>query len=724
MKKFLPVIVVVFVFSAICFAAGPSIWSVNSRSDVVKGDARGVSIDSDGTISLAPKLTEVFKTGQSYIWSSVVDAAGNVYLGTGGEGKIFKVDASGKGSLFSDLAEMNVSALVLGRSGEIFAATSPDGKVYKIDVSGKADVYFEPKEKYIWSLAVLSDGSLVVGTGDGGKIYKVKAANATPASSLLFDTSETHIISLATDKQGNLYAGSDSNGLVMRFGPDGKPFGLLDSPLREIHDLAVAADGSVYVLALGESASAPKAADAAAATPAAPESKAVSADKPNPLTPEAAPKSRYDLSAAKSAVYHILPDGQVDVLWASPTITGFSLSANQAGNGVLIGTSDKGRIYNITNDGRDTLLLQTDANQISTLRSVGNGMIATSSNQGSLYRFGLETVAEGTYNSAVLDAKTTATWGRIWWRSSGNVAIQTRTGNTEKADETWSAWSAAFSDQKGGQIASPKARYLQWRANLKPFNMAFDDKQFRLTTTSLSEVSVAFIARNIAPEILSIQVLPTNVGLAANPPQQIDPNIELSGLDPITFGIPNAAVPPRRVYQRGATSLQWTAEDRNGDKLVYDVYYKEVGDTNFKLLRGGLTENFIAIDGQSLADGRYIFKIVARDTPSNPAGLALSGERVTEPIEIDNTPPVVTVVSSTSAKAVFAATDKASYLVRAEYSINGGEWRPIYADDGISDSPTETYSVDIPTAAGEYAVTIRVYDVNGNAGNTRVVVKK
>ena len=724
MKKFLPVIVVVFVFSAICFAAGPSIWSVNSRSDVVKGDARGVSIDSDGTISLAPKLTEVFKTGQSYIWSSVVDAAGNVYLGTGGEGKIFKVDASGKGTLFSDLAEMNVSALALGRSGEMFAATSPDGKVYKIDVSGKADVYFEPKEKYIWSLAVLSDGSLVVGTGDGGKIYKVKAANATPASSLLFDTSETHIISLATDKQGTLYAGSDSNGLVMRFGPDGKPFGLLDSPLREIHDLAVAADGSVYVLALGESASAPKAADAAAATPAAPESKAVSADKPNPLTPEAAPKSRYDLSAAKSAVYHILPDGQVDVLWASPTITGFSLSANQAGNGVLIGTSDKGRIYNITNDGRDTLLLQTDANQISTLRSVGNGMIATSSNQGSLYRFGPETVAEGTYNSAVLDAKATATWGRIWWRSSGNVTIQTRTGNTEKADETWSAWSATFSDQKGGQIASPKARYLQWRANLKPFNMAFDDKQFRLTTTSLSEVSVAFIARNIAPEILSIQVLPTNVGLAANPPQQIDPNIELSGLDPITFGIPNAAIPPRRVYQRGATSLQWTAEDRNGDKLVYDVYYKEVGDTNFKLLRGGLTENFIAIDGQSLADGRYIFKIVARDTPSNPAGLALSGERVTEPIEIDNTPPVVTVVSSTSAKAVFAATDKASYLVRAEYSINGGEWRPIYADDGISDSPTETYSVDIPAAAGEYAVTIRVYDVNGNAGNTRVVVKK
>ena len=269
-----------------------------------------------------------------------------------------------------------------------------------------------------------------------------------------------------------------------------------------------------------------------------------------------------------------------------------------------------------------------------------------------------------------------------------------------------------MADQKGAQISSPKAKYLQWRAVLKA------------TAATLSEVSVSFLARNIAPEVLSIQVLPTNVGLVANPPQQIDPNIELTGLDPITFGIPNVAVPPRRVYQRGATSLQWAAEDRNGDKLVYDVFYKEVGDTNFKLLRGDLAENFIAIDGQSLADGRYIFKVLAQDTPSNPVGLALSGERITEPIDIDNTPPVVTALSSTSAKAMFSAVDKASYLVRAEYSINGGEWKPVYADDGISDSPTESYSVEVPAPAGEYAITIRVYDVNGNAGNARVIVKK
>src|SRR6187402_1079607 len=101
-------------FAVTTLAGEPSVWSVNTRAEVLKGDARGVSIDQDGNITLAPKLTEVFKTDQPYIWSSVVDAAGNAYLGTGGEGKVVKVDAAGHGSVFSDLAELNVTALTVG----------------------------------------------------------------------------------------------------------------------------------------------------------------------------------------------------------------------------------------------------------------------------------------------------------------------------------------------------------------------------------------------------------------------------------------------------------------------------------------------------------------------------------------------------------------------------------------------------------------------------------
>jgi sugar lactone lactonase YvrE len=703
---FFLLILAIFVSSAL--AAGPSVWSVNSRAEVMRGDARGVSVDDTGVITLAPKLTEVMKTDQPYIWSSAVDAAGNIYLGTGSDGKIFVVNSAGKGSLFTDLAELNVSALAIGRGGELFAATSPDGKVYRVDSAGKASVYFDPKQKYIWSLAIMPDGSLAVGTGDSGSIYRVRAANASPDSSLLFDTSETHIISLATDKAGNLYAGTDPGGLVLRFGSDGKPFALLDSNLREIHDLAMGNDGSVYALALGESV---------AAKPT--ETPALTGTETKPVTtstPEPPAKSRYEITNAKSAVYRILPDGGNDLIWASQNVSGFSLLAQQTG-GVLIGTSDKGRIYSVSNEGRETLALQTEANQISTIGSIGNQLFATSSNQGSLFKIGADTNSEGSYESSVLDAKSSSAWGRIWWESSGNVQVQTRSGNTEKPDETWSGWSAVGAN---AAVSSPKARYLQWRAVLRSGTPA----------ARLSEVNVAFLPRNIAPEVLSIQVLPTNVGFVANPAVQIDPNIALTGLDPSVFGVPVVNVAPRRVYQRGATSLQWTAEDRNGDKLVYDVFYKEIGESNFRPLRQDISENFITIDGQSLADGRYIFKIVAKDTPSNPAGASLSGERITDPIDIDNTPPTVSVqgqptINGNTARVTFAASDRASYLTKAEFSLNGADWQTVYADDGISDSPNETYTVQIPISApGESVVTLRVFDVNGNSGNARAVVRR
>jgi hypothetical protein len=696
-------------------ATGPLVWSVNSRSEVLRGDANGVSIDSNGTITIAPQLTETFKTDQPYVWSSAADSSGNVYLGTGSDGKLFKVDASGKGTLLTDFNELNVSALAVGKNGELFAATSPDGKVYRVDASGKSEIFFEPKEKYIWSLAMLSDGSLAVATGDSGRIYRVRSANASKESSLLFDTNETNVMSLATDRQGALYAGTDSNGLVLKFSPDGKPFGVLDSPLREIHDLAVGSDGSVYALAIGDS-TAPATTSKETSTDK-PESKTVSADRSQQ---EPAQKSRYDLTGIRSAVYRILPDGGNDILWTSNTVTAYSIHPQQTGGGVLVGTSDRGRIYSVGNDGRDSLVLQSDAGQISTILSSRDNLIATSSNQGNLYRLGPGSSIEGTYNSAVLDAKSAATWGRIWWQGTGSVQIQTRSGNTGKADETWSTWSPAYGEGKGAQITSPKARYLQWRATLRPGTVS----------PSLSEVNVAFLGRNIAPEILQIQTLPTNVGLVSNPAPQIDPNIELSGLDPVAFGLPTANVPPRRVYQRNATSLVWTAEDRNGDKLVYDVFYKQVGDAAFKLLKENISENFYTIDGTSLADGRYVFKIIAKDSVSNPPGTALSGERISEPIDIDNTAPAVTIVSAPTVsgdriRVTFEALDSASYISRAEFSVNGGDWQPVYAEDGISDGPRERYTVEVPAvSAGEYAITLRAFDANGNTGNARAVARR
>src|SRR3982751_2018266 len=259
-------LLLIFLFST-TQAGQPAVWETSGRTELLKGDARGVSISDTGVLMLAPKLTELFNTQQTYIWSSAIDNQGNVFLGTGHDGRIYRIPTNGTGALLYDAAELDVTALAVGRDGALFAGISPDGKIYRSSADGKADVYFDPGDKYIWSLAVMPDGSLAVGTGDNGKLYRVRAAGASPASSLLVSTNQTHVISLAVTQQGDLIAGTDSGGLVLRVSPEGKTFALFDTQLREIHALAPAADGSIYALALSDAAASGR----ATSTPPAPQ---------------------------------------------------------------------------------------------------------------------------------------------------------------------------------------------------------------------------------------------------------------------------------------------------------------------------------------------------------------------------------------------------------------------------------------------------------------------
>jgi len=713
-------------------AGQPVVWETSGRTELLKGDSRGVSISDTGLLMLAPKLTEVFNTQQTYVWSSAVDNQGNVYLGTGHDGKTYKITAAGAGSLLYDAAELDVTALAVGRDGALFAGTSPDGKVYRITADGKADVYFDPGDKYIWSLAVMSDGSLAVGTGDTGKLYRVRAAGASAESSLLVSTNQTHVISLAVTPQGDLIAGTDSGGLVLRVSPEGKTFALFDTQLREIHALAPAADGSIYALALSDAAASAR----VPSTPAAAQPQSTEGTTPTTsvtitaIDETGAPiqgqsgqtRSRSDLSTARSAVFRILPDGATDVVWSSPTVTAFAIAPGLQPGSVLIGTADKGRIYSVTNDGRDTLLLQSPEGQISSLLVRNNQIYAASSNQGKLFRFGNELVSEGTFESPVRDAKLTASWGRIWWRGAGTVEVQTRTGNGERPDATWSDWSTVYRDPEGNQIASPRARFIQWRATVRGSGSTS-------AQSWVEDVSVAYLPRNVAPEVLSITALPIGVGLQQIVQVTVDPNVESSGLDPSVFG-PVAQVPPRRFYQRGARSFQWQAEDRNSDTLEYAIYYRALNEQTFRLLKDKLRDNFYTIDGATLADGRYVIKVVASDAPDNPPGQKLTAERLSEPVDIDNTPPVVKLmgqpqVNRDSVRVVFAVDDATGKVRKADASLDGAAWTPVFPDDGIADSGHEVYSVDFGSLApGEHTISLRTFDSSGNIGTLSVTVRR
>ena len=174
--------------------------------------------------------------------------------------------------------------------------------------------------------------------------------------------------------------------------------------------------------------------------------------------------------------------------------------------------------------------------------------------------------------------------------------------------------------------------------------------------------------------------------------------------------------------------ITWQAEDRDGDRLVYALYFRGEDEREWKLIKRDLYESAYQLDGDVLSDGRYFFRVTASDLPGNPPEAAREAELVSSPILVDNTPPSVAAGaprwSGRSVEIEFVATDAAGGLRRAEYSLNAGPWIPVQASDGVTDSPRESFPVRIENVPpGEQLVVLRVYDASENAGLSKVVLR-
>ncbi|MGH9662866.1 MAG: PQQ-binding-like beta-propeller repeat protein, partial [Bryobacteraceae bacterium] len=638
-------------------AATTATWEMSNYQDFMHGRLSGVSLTRDGRLMLAPNVDTVFYSGQPEIWSVAAAADGTLYLGTGHRGRVYRIDPSGHGSVYWTSDQPEVFAVALDSKGNLYAATSPDGKIYRIE-NGKASEYFAPKEKYIWALAVAQDGSLFVGTGDSGRIYRVTGAGN---GEVYYETGQSHITCLAFDSRGRLLAGSEPNGILYRVAAKGKAFALYDASLPEIRAILPQPDGSIYAAALGGSI-AHRAGGAAAATGlSAPITVTSSANsvtvtdspaqagaeirpKPEPSKQPAAIQSAALPAATtveysgveKSAVYKIHPDNTVETLWTSKEENIYDLIAS--GNQLVFATDTRGRIYRLNSERKATLVAETGQGETTRLMVWRGSLLAATGDMGILYRLGQHAGVKGTYEAPVHDTGSVARWGRLSWKgetvANTHLAFETRSGNSARPDATWSDWSQPLSDPAESLVRSPNARYIQWRAEFSGPGGA---------TPSLDSVTIAYLPQNNPPVVRSVMALSlpsssTGAQKAASTSSAASYSITVT--DTGDSGNSSSTGTQAQTLTRSftqQTQVTWQADDPDGDKLIYSVYFRGEGERTWKLLKANLYENTFSIDADALADGRYTFRVVASDSPANPPGLAREAEAVSAPVLIDNT---------------------------------------------------------------------------------------
>jgi hypothetical protein len=735
MKRTLVATLFVCLAAAVAQASLPTFWEVSTENEFLQGEVENLSIDGYGRLTLGPATTAVYESSAPFLWTLVSAPDGAVFVGTGNEGQVYRVDPAGKSEVFFDADELEVHAIAPAPGGGIYAATSPDGKIYKVDAAGKSAVFFDPPDRYIWSLVVDAAGNVFAGTGDRGVIYKI-AAGGTGAP--FYNTRATHVMTLAFDRERRLLAGTESPGRVFQIDAAGKPFVLLDSPYNEIHSLRVDQQGNIYAAAVTGRGAAPAERPPAAKPdpPAAQPIASVSTEvlsitiagdasaAQTPAAPPPAPRGTQGLGTG--AVYRIMPDGVSDLVWQLREDVPYDVSFDGEG-GVLVATGNEGKIYRLSGEPMQPSLVTRAAVQQVTalLPDVAGRMLFATSNPGKVYRLSAERAERGTYLSDIRDAQSVATWGAIKWQAlvptGTRLDVSTRSGNTRTADETWSAWSTPYTDPNGTPIVSPRARYLQWRAVLT----AARDRAPVLTS-----VIAAYLPRNSRPRVSTITVYPPGP-VFQRPFPTGEP--ELAGFEGETPdrraavqnpNAPTAAAPAlgRRTYQKGLLTFVWRAEDDNRDELAYDIQYRREGDTSWKVLRRGLRDPIFVWDTTSVPNGRYVVQVVASDLASNSPDAALSGSMESSTFEIDNTPPTVTVTGARRDGAhtviTFDVRDADSSVQKVEFSLDGDRWQTVYPKDGIADSRSEQFELGLEGEAAR-GVIIRATDALNNVTSAR-----
>ena len=732
--------------SSVCSAVSSKITRHNSSSDLLKGRAEKVVIGSRGTIQLSRAAESLIKEFKSFddVWSinSIVLSGGTVYFGTSPNGGIYKYNLNKLTKIYplnADRAQSekkqdgpekaeagDVDAGEYLSNEHIFAmATDVAGRLLA-GISGKRcrlcrlegekmETVFEPEDaKYIFALALDNGGNIYLGTGPEGKIYQLNSLGKKPQ--LIYDSRDKNILSLAIGRDGYIYAGSDSRGLVYKIHPQTKKVAVLyDSDQPEITVLLPVgnseSDVSLYAAATSAKIVQTQAQFAASTfsgtSPGRPEAEDRSEESAGEnkgdrkleiantqVTSEAKPAAgpppvrKGTKPTQASHIYKITQDGFVTDVFGEAAV--FFCLAEKDGK-LLVGTGNNASLFSVDPAMEQQVVIYEDeqAAQITAIVLAGDTVYLGTANPAKLLTLGSGFASEGTYTSDLIDAGQPATWGKLQLEASVpqgcKVLISARSGNVQDVnDPTFSEWSEPAEITAPVQLQCSMGRFCQYKLILQ--------SQYGTDSPLIREIAVACTVPNLAPQVESVTVSRT----------------KSAGKD-------------------GVFKISHVTKDDNGDKLVYKIDFRKLGRANWIELKDELEAASFEWDGKTVEDGRYEVRVTASDARSNTTLTKLAGSRISEPVIVDNTGPVVKSMKITSPLKDdgkyrvlgIEIADELSAIGTLEYTIDSNDnWIATVPDDLVYDTTDENFTIridaqeDLPK--GDHVITVRVSDADGN----------
>ncbi len=424
---------------------------------------------------------EVPSLTHEHVFATCADVAGRLVAAiSGADCRLDRFGVDGIETLFRPDDAQYIFGVTTDSAGHLYVGTGPEGKIYRLDALTKTpQLLYTSRDDNILAVTVGSDGRVYAGSDGRGLVYRIVPQDGQ--ATVLYDSPQPEVTALVFaptrgDQENHLYALATSAQIVeterefaARVPLPGRP----ETQEKATEKPEPKAQGQQFQIA---------------------------SQKPEPSARDNARPAagrRRGAREVMSTLWRVDPKGFVTDVAHQRAV--FFCMTPWDGK-VLIGTGNEGRLLRVDPDTEQTAVIYEDAQatQVTAVATRDSDVYLGTANPARLIRMGHAYASSGVYTSPLIDAGQPARWGRLQLDADlpddCSVFVSCRSGNVDDAnDATFSPWTEPVEMTEPVPLECPLGRFCQYRLTLKsPDGTA---------TPVIREVALASSVPNLAPVV-------------------------------------------------------------------------------------------------------------------------------------------------------------------------------------------------------------------------------
>ena len=396
----------------------------------------------------APKADETFIN--EHIFAMALDSAGRLLAAVSGDDcRLMRFEDGEFETIYKPDDATYILAISLDDLGNIYLGTGPEGKIYRLGPTGQSpQLVYDSRDNNLLSLTIGEDDFIYAGSDQRGLVYKINPASGT--ATVLYDSEQSEITSLLFDDD-NLYAAATSAEAVksqLKFGSISAAISA-GRPDTDSKSKDTGKKTGTTTLKIANTSKA----------------KSKGANTSSPAAERGKPAKKA------SHIYKIDPHGFVTDIF-NETAVFFALISQDDQLLLGTGNKAQLFAVDPETEHKAIAYEDKEASQITALAVVGDELYLGTSNPAKLIRLSKSFAPRGTFSSDLVDARQPSMWGKLQIDadipSGCRVLMSARSGNVKDPnDPTFSPWSEPVEVTEATQLTCPLGRFCQYKLTLE-----------------------------------------------------------------------------------------------------------------------------------------------------------------------------------------------------------------------------------------------------------------